>query len=288
MKTIKVDLDLYTFDELPDTGRMNAAIHLASLDFDDSFKDIYSLRLFDDFGFDPDMFGDHGLQVQYDFTHSQGSGLNIYGNFNMQDLIDRCCSLAGDFNIDAPGIDDMREVDAFIKMADPANYTAPMNMRYTYSKWDGDTPGDMLWHILTAAEDAGVLEDREDSSLNTPNFYFGEAAGPEYQGKPFTDSKLEESFVKAVECTCFTMNHVCGVLYECGDQLEDWFYEPDAHDGMVYTVDGTYWGTQEELAAVEAEQIEQQGMSDVLAVCNEAAGLTDQNVEKEASIEEVR
>lgn len=100
---------LCTFDELDEDARENAARMEEECIFHEDMKDMFAI--------DVDYYFSTEVHMQYDFSCSQGSGLNVYGTFDMNELLHY-----------AMQIEDKR--------LEGVQYEHGANRWYTYCTWD--------------------------------------------------------------------------------------------------------------------------------------------------------
>ena len=79
MLTIQTTKDLYFFDELDQAAQDNAARFEIECMFSDDMN-----CLIEDVALD---FPNSEIEAQYDYSYTQGSGLNLYGKFALNDLV---------------------------------------------------------------------------------------------------------------------------------------------------------------------------------------------------------
>ena len=129
-----IDLTIYTFEELGEEARWNAAQNEIDTWLSNSmggFGEIAEREARDSLGSWSDP------EVQYDFSCSQGSGLNVYGEFDLDEL----ANLAG---VTLP-----HYIDGDIRVK------CEPNRWYTYSRWCREYYGA---DIETALQEEGVFD----------------------------------------------------------------------------------------------------------------------------------
>ena len=134
MKVITVSKRIYRFAELSADAQATAASHAWELDFSYYFDDECRYILNQNFS------DTEGIKIQWDYSYSQGSGLNLYGTFSVGDIVSLALEHAAIQGETLPPTPAGVDMDAMISI--------PPNPRYTYSKWDMSDYRDIIAEAL--------------------------------------------------------------------------------------------------------------------------------------------
>lgn len=272
MENVQYNVSLYTYEELDVYARDRAAEELIDRAFIDDYSMLSEEALVDDYGFNRQSIGEGGIELQYDFDHSQGSGLNITGYIDPWELVNACMGSAERLGLDTVSGTTAEAALEFIKEADAVDFEAPRNIRYTYNKWDLNYVAEDLYsHIIGAAYDKDLLDDANPDDPYIENYVFGPAAGDRLAGKQFSGTEHEAGLWGVFRLTCETMTAIGAELYELGDKLLETYYEPEAHEGNLYFANGRLWGDREYLEHEVGKDVSQQSIADTIVAAQESA-----------------
>jgi hypothetical protein len=189
----------YSFEDLTDDQQWNIAMQMVewqlNADMQCEFEYIESL------------FPDSKIKWQW-CDSGQGSGVNIYGTFSINDLL----KYAG-----------------YDPIEHPFDITFEPNRWYTYSLW-----GSNRYHMYDGDIGEAVQQEYYDW-LDEHGYFDG--------NQDVWADTFVTSWNGMIEDICDKMDELCTREYRYLDHLiYDWYRDPDCHDGEYYNADGTFAG----------------------------------------------
>lgn len=144
--TVTEEREIVTFDELSQSRQDKVAQEALQWDFQ------YDMDYYMEDMVEPHFTTD--VQVQYDFSHTQGSGLNLYGEFLLNELLEYACGYQYD-------------------QLDGITYKMEPNHRYTYCTWGSRMEMEAIQDLILESE----LEISEEDALDIADHICGAMEG---------------------------------------------------------------------------------------------------------------